>query len=160
MAKSWTDMVNEAKAQVTRVSPAEAYECLQDNPEALLIEVRDPESVPMEDRAPNVTMISLGSLPMRADLEIAERLRDPRFLRYRSIAIADLPPMLTRRCLLALPVTMIVWSRRSRSSICIPQTSAARTPVSYSTITMAASRRLWGVLQPIDLTTASTPSGR
>ncbi len=78
MAKSWTDMVNEAKSQVTGVSPAEAYECLQDDPEALLIEVRDAESVPMEDRAPNVTMISLGSLPMRADLEIAERLRDPR----------------------------------------------------------------------------------
>lgn len=78
MAKSWTDMVNEAKAQVTGVTPAEAYRSLEDNPEALLIEVRDAESVPMEDRAPNVTMISLGSLPMRADLEIAERLRDSR----------------------------------------------------------------------------------
>ena len=41
MAKSWTDMVNEAKAEVTGVSPAEAYQRLQDDPEALLIEVRD-----------------------------------------------------------------------------------------------------------------------
>lgn len=78
MAKSWTDMVNEAKAVVTGVSPEEAKQRLIDDPEALLIEVRDAESVPMEDRAPEVVMISLGSLPMRADLEIAERLRDDR----------------------------------------------------------------------------------
>ncbi len=78
MAKSWTDMVNEAKAEVTGVSPAEAHQRLQDDQDALLIEVRDAESVPLQDRSPDVVMISLGSLPMRADLEIAERLRDPR----------------------------------------------------------------------------------
>ena len=78
MAKSWTDMVNEAKAEVTGVSPAEAHQRLQDDPEALLIEVRDAESVPIENRSPDAVMISLGSLPMRADLEIAERLRDNR----------------------------------------------------------------------------------
>jgi hypothetical protein len=78
MAKSWTDMVNEAKAEVTGVSPTEAYQRLQDDPEALLIEVRDAEAVPMEDRSSDVVMISLGALPMRADLEIAERLRDSR----------------------------------------------------------------------------------
>ena len=78
MAKSWTDMFNEAKAEVTGVSPAEAHQRLQDDPEALLIEVRDAESVPIENRSPDVVMISLGSLPMRADLEIAERLRDKR----------------------------------------------------------------------------------
>ncbi len=76
--QSWTDMVNEAKSVVTGVSPEEAKQRLLDDPEALLIEVRDAESVPMEDRAPEVVMISLGSLPMRADLEIAERLRDER----------------------------------------------------------------------------------
>ena len=78
MAKSWTDMVNEAKAEVTGVSPAEAHQRLQHDPEVLLIEVRDAESVPIENRSPDVVMISLGSLPMRADLEIAERLRDKR----------------------------------------------------------------------------------
>ena len=78
MAKSWTDMVNEAKDAVHGVSPHEAQQRLQNDPEALLIEVRDAESVPIEDRAPDVVMISLGSLPMRADLEIAERLRDRR----------------------------------------------------------------------------------
>ncbi len=78
MAKTWTDMVTDAKALVTGISPEEARQRLQHDPGALLIEVRDAESVPMEDRAPEVIMISLGSLPMRADLEIAERLRDKR----------------------------------------------------------------------------------
>ena len=78
MAKSWTDMVNEAKSVVIGVSPEEARQRLQNDTDALLIEVRDADSVPMEDRAPEVLMISLGSLPMRADFEIAERLRDKR----------------------------------------------------------------------------------
>ena len=78
MAKSWTDMVNEAKSVVIGVSPEEARQRLQNDTDALLIEVRDADSVPMEDRAPEVLMISLGPLPMRADLEIAERLRDKR----------------------------------------------------------------------------------
>ena len=78
MAKSWTDMVNEAKSVVIGVSPEEARQRLQNDTDALLIEVRDADSVPMEDRAHEVLMISLGSLPMRADLEIAERLRDKR----------------------------------------------------------------------------------
>ena len=78
MAKSWTDMVNEAKSVVIGLSPEEARQRLQNDTDALLIEVRDADSVPMEDRAPEVLMISLGSLPMRADLEIAERLRDKR----------------------------------------------------------------------------------
>ena len=78
MAKTWTDMVTDAKALVTGISPEEARQSLQHDPGALLIEVRDAESVPMEDRAPEVIMISLGSLPMRADLEITERLRDKR----------------------------------------------------------------------------------
>ncbi|MEC8958788.1 MAG: hypothetical protein VYE35_03615 [Chloroflexota bacterium] len=78
MAKSWTDMVNEAKSVVIGVSPEEARQRLQNDTDALLIEVRDADSVPLEDRAPEVLMISLGSLPMRADLEIAERLRDKR----------------------------------------------------------------------------------
>ena len=78
MAKSFMDMVAEAKGEVAGVTPAEAYKRLQENPDALLIEVRDAESVPKSDRAPNVVMISLGTLPIRADLEVPEGARDPR----------------------------------------------------------------------------------
>lgn len=78
MAKSWMDMVNDAKAEVTGVTPAEAHQSLLDDQEAILIEVRDAASVPEDQKAPGSIMISLGSLPMRADLEVREDLRDPR----------------------------------------------------------------------------------
>ena len=78
MAKSWMDMVIEAKAQVPGVTPTEAHQSLQDNQEAILIEVRDAASVPDSDRAPGVMMISLGTLPIRADLEVPEPLRELR----------------------------------------------------------------------------------
>ncbi len=80
MVKSWMDTVNEAKAEVAGVTPAEAHRRLQEGQGALLIEVRDAESVPNSDRAPNVVMISLGTLPIRADLEVPEGARDPRLL--------------------------------------------------------------------------------
>ena len=78
MAKSWMDMVNEAKAGLTGVTPAEAHQRLQDDQDAILIEVRDAASVPDTERAQDVLMISLGTLPIRADLEIPEPLREPR----------------------------------------------------------------------------------
>ena len=78
MAKSWMDMVTEAKAQVAGITPTEAHQSLQDDQDAILIEVRDAASVPETDRAPDVLMISLGTLPIRADLEVPEPLRDPR----------------------------------------------------------------------------------
>ena len=78
MAKSWMDMVAEAKAEVAGVTPAEVHQRLQDDQGALLIEVRDAESVPEHEKAPNVAMVSLGALPIRADLEVPEQARDPR----------------------------------------------------------------------------------
>lgn len=78
MAKSWMEMVTEAKAEVTGITPEEAHQRLQADEGAILIEVRDAESVPDSDRAPNVVMISLGSLPIRADLQVPEQIRDLR----------------------------------------------------------------------------------
>ncbi len=78
MAKSWMEMVTEAKAEVTGITPEEAQQRLQADDGAILIEVRDAESVPDSDRAPDVVMISLGSLPIRADLQVPEQIRDLR----------------------------------------------------------------------------------
>ena len=78
MAKSWMDMVNDAKSEVTGVTPVEAHQSLLDDQEAILIEVRDAASVPEDQKALGAIMISLGSLPMRADLEVREDLREPR----------------------------------------------------------------------------------
>jgi len=78
MAKTFMQMVQEAKAEVPGVEPIEAQRRFQENHEALLLEVRDAENIPGDQRAPNMVNISLGSLPIRADLEVAEERRDIR----------------------------------------------------------------------------------
>ena len=78
MAKSWMDMVTEAKAEVAGVTPTEVHQKLKDDQDALLIEVRDAASVPDNEKAPDVFMISLGTLPIRADLDVPEQVRDLR----------------------------------------------------------------------------------
>ena len=78
MAKTFMQMVQEAKAEVPGVSPSEAQRRLQEDPDALLLEVRDADNIPVDERAPNMVNISLGTLPIRADLEVPEDRRDPR----------------------------------------------------------------------------------
>jgi rhodanese-related sulfurtransferase len=78
MAKSFMQMVNEAAAEVPRVSPAEAHRRLHEDPNALLLELRDTADVPASEIAPNAVNVSLGMLAIRADLEVPEYARDPR----------------------------------------------------------------------------------
>ena len=78
MAKTFMQMVQEAKAEVPGVSPVEAKRRLEENPGAILLEVRDAENIPGDQKAPNMVNISLGSLPIRADLEVPEERRDAR----------------------------------------------------------------------------------
>ena len=78
MAKTFMQMVQDAKAQVPGISPLEAQRRFQENPDALLLEVRDAGDIPVDQKAPNMVNISLGTLPIRADLEVPEGRRDPR----------------------------------------------------------------------------------
>jgi len=78
MAKTFKQMVQEAKTEVPGVSPIDAQKRLQENPNALLLEVRDAVNVPTAEKAPNVVNVSLGTLPIRADLEVPEQARDAR----------------------------------------------------------------------------------
>ena len=78
MAKTFMQMVQDAKAEVPGVSPVEARRRLQEDPDAVLLEVRDAGNIPIGEQAPNVVNISLGTLPIRADLEVPEDRRDPR----------------------------------------------------------------------------------
>ena len=71
-------MVQEANAARPGVNPVEAQRRLQENPDALLLEVRDTENIPADQKAPNMVNISLGSLLIRADLEVPEERRDIR----------------------------------------------------------------------------------
>ena len=78
MAKTFMQMVQEAKAQVPGVSPLEAQRRFREDPDALLLEVRDAGDIPVDQKAPDMVNISLGTLPIRADLEVPEQRRDPR----------------------------------------------------------------------------------
>ena len=78
MAKSFRQMVQEAQSLVPKISPSEAQELLAANPDAILLDVRDASEVPEDQVAPGSINISLGQLPIKADLEVPEERREPR----------------------------------------------------------------------------------
>ncbi len=77
MAKTFGQMVTEAIAQVPTVSPTEAYQRRQQDPNTLVIDVRDAADIVMTGTIPEAINISLGSLTYKADHEVPEDWRDP-----------------------------------------------------------------------------------
>ncbi len=77
MAKTFSQMVEEAFAQVPRVSPAEASQRLQDDPYTLVIDVRDAAEIAATGTIPHAMNISYGSLTYKADNEVPEAWREP-----------------------------------------------------------------------------------
>jgi rhodanese-related sulfurtransferase len=71
-------MVAEAIADVPVISPGEAHRRMQQDPNTLLIDVRDAADIPATGIIPSAANISLGSLTYRADNEVPEEARDPR----------------------------------------------------------------------------------
>jgi len=78
MAKTFMEMAQEAMAEVSGISPAEAQRQLQEDTNALLIDVRDAADIPVTGIVPGGLNISLGMLPVRADLELPKEYRDSR----------------------------------------------------------------------------------
>jgi len=78
MAKSFMQMAKEAMAQVEGISVEEAQQRLKQDPSALLVDVRDAAEIPSTGIATGGLNISLGMLPVRADLELPEEKRDVR----------------------------------------------------------------------------------
>jgi rhodanese-related sulfurtransferase len=78
MAKTFMQMASEAVAAVPSVSPEEARRRLQDDPNTLLVDVRDLDMIRETGMAEGATPISNGALPLRADREVPESLRDER----------------------------------------------------------------------------------
>ncbi len=78
MAKSFMQMAKEAMAQVEGISAEEAQQRLKKDPNALLVDLRDAAEVPSTGLATGGLNISLGMLPVRADLELPEEKRDAR----------------------------------------------------------------------------------
>ena len=78
MAKTFMQMAEEAMAEVEGVAPQEAQQRLNQDPGALVVDVRDAADVPSTGLAARGVNISLGMLPVRADQELPEEWRDSR----------------------------------------------------------------------------------
>ncbi len=95
MAKTFMQMVAEAQAKVSAISPAEAQRRIQEDRAVLLIDVRDAEVIRATGKIPGAVPISAGSLLYKADQEVPEDWRDAR-LQDRAqpvITLCDLGPL-------------------------------------------------------------------
>ncbi|KXK52364.1 MAG: sulfurtransferase [Chloroflexi bacterium] len=77
MATSFGLMVAEALAKVPAISPAEVHQRLAQQPNLLVIDVRDAADIDATGTIPGAVNISLGSLTYKADNEVPEDWRDP-----------------------------------------------------------------------------------
>jgi rhodanese-related sulfurtransferase len=88
MVKTFKQMVTEARENVAGISSAEAREKMMANSETLVIDVQDAADSGACGLIPSSLNISLGMLPIRADLEVPERLREPKLAdRNRTVLV-------------------------------------------------------------------------
>jgi len=86
MAMTFIQMAEGAIAEVDGISAEEAQTRLQEDPNALLIDVRDAADIPSSGVPAGGVNISLGMLPIRADRELPEEWIDSK-LQDRSCQI-------------------------------------------------------------------------
>jgi rhodanese-related sulfurtransferase len=78
MVKTFKQMVAEARENVPAISSAEARQKIKEQTNTLVIDVQDASDAGACGLIPSSVNISLGMLPIRADLELPEHLREPR----------------------------------------------------------------------------------
>ncbi len=78
MAKTFRQMVGEAREQVQVLTPQQAQQQMQQNPNVVVVDVREPEDVKATGAIPGSVNVPLGVLAIRADTELPENMRDPR----------------------------------------------------------------------------------
>jgi rhodanese-related sulfurtransferase len=71
-------MAEEAMAEVEGVGPVEVRQRLEQDPDALVVDVRDAADIPSTGLAARGINVSLGMLPVKADHELPEEWRDSR----------------------------------------------------------------------------------
>ncbi len=76
MAMSFMQMAEEAMAQVEGISAIEVQQRLEQDSNTLLVDVRDAADISSTGLAAGASNISLGMLPVKADLELPEDWRD------------------------------------------------------------------------------------
>ena len=77
MAKTFMQMAAEAMAEVPGVSSVEAQRRMKEDVNTLVVDVRDAADTQETGSIPGALNISLGMLPVRADLELPEEWRHP-----------------------------------------------------------------------------------
>ncbi len=77
MSLSFMRIVEAAVANVEGISPADAQQRLEQDPNALLVDVRDAGDIASTGIVSGGMNISLGMLPIKADLELPEEWREP-----------------------------------------------------------------------------------
>ena len=95
MTKTFMQMVGEAQQAVPAVSAEEARRRIEEDPNTLVIDVRDESSIRASGMIPGAAAISAGSLLHKADNEVPEEWRDARLAdRSRPIITqCDLGPL-------------------------------------------------------------------
>ena len=83
MAISFMQMAEEAMSQVEGISAEETHRRLEQDPDALIIDVRDATDVPSTGLATRAQNISLGMLPVKADADLPAEWTDAG-LQYRA----------------------------------------------------------------------------
>jgi rhodanese-related sulfurtransferase len=71
-------MVSQAMAAVPALKPAEVQRRLKQDPNTLVIDVRDAADIALTGRIPGAVNISYGSLTYKADQGVPQEWRDPR----------------------------------------------------------------------------------
>jgi rhodanese-related sulfurtransferase len=77
MAKTFKDLVAEGRAAAEVISPTEAQKRMQENPNTVVVDVRQSEEL-ASGVIPGALNVPLGVLPLRADTELPENLREPK----------------------------------------------------------------------------------
>ncbi|HWL12937.1 MAG TPA: rhodanese-like domain-containing protein [Ureibacillus sp.] len=77
MALTFGKLVEEARKNVPGISSAEAKQKIAENPNTYVIDVQDATDAGACGLIPSSVNISLGMLPIRADLELPENFRNP-----------------------------------------------------------------------------------
>lgn len=78
MAKSFMQMAEDAMAQVEGLSADEVHRRSEQDSNVLLVDVRDAADISSTGLAAGGINISLGMLPVKADLELPEEWREAR----------------------------------------------------------------------------------
>lgn len=79
MAKTFRQVVAEGREGTPMLAPAEVQRRMKEEAGTLVVDVRDAQDLAGTGIIPGAVNVSLGTLPLRADHEIAESVRNAEF---------------------------------------------------------------------------------